>query len=364
MSDKHKEAASTESIKKDIAVSNPTDRTKIFWIVCGFIGIILSLIIFSGGHAKKEPTAIGVRPMVANDSNSELQRNLAKLRSQQKKEHQTQVTQPKTKSVGTSFFKSRPSQTKYSKEYLMELSAPSNVYEAAPPQGQTGQNAKAEVVIAGQGSQSQFLNQQTQTTTLFATRISHPRYTIASGEFLHATLETAIQSNLPGMVRAVVTRPVYAYVGKRPLIPAGARLIGQYASNIAQGHRRVMVVWNRVILPNGIAIQINSPGTNAIGIAGQGADSINHHFFARFGQATLLSLIGASAANLGVGAHDQFNSADAYRSAIAQSFQQSAKDALKGSASIGPTLHIYQGASINVFVAHDLNFYNVLKDQR
>ena len=116
-----------------------------------------------------------------------------------------------------------------------------------------------------------------------------------------------------------------------------------------------------MVLPSGIAVQINSTGTDALGRAGQGADSVNRHFFARFGESTLLSLLAAGTSTAGVGNSDQYNSASQYRIAIAQSFQQSAQKSLQGTEAMKPTIHIHQGANINVFVAHDLSFYRVLK---
>ena len=123
-----------------------------------------------------------------------------------------------------------------------------------------------------------------------------------------------------------------------------------------------MVIWSRIILPDGIAVQLNSPGTDSLGRAGQGADSVNTHFLARFGEAALLSIIGAGASSTGVGDGDQYNSAAQYRMAVAQSFQQSAQKSLQGTLPMKPTVHIHQGAAINVFVAHDLSFYHVLKN--
>lgn len=128
-----------------------------------------------------------------------------------------------------------------------------------------------------------------------------------------------------------------------------------------QGQNRVMIIWNRIILPNGIAIQLDSPGTDVLGRSGQGADSLNTYFFARFGESVLLSLIGAGSANVGVNNQDQNNSTAQYRAAIAQSFQQSAQQSLQGSVAMRPTLQVYQGTAIHVFVARDLSFYKVLK---
>ncbi len=218
--------------------------------------------------------------------------------------------------------------------------------------------------FAGQSTFDQFGNQNTGASTVFATRVAHPSYSIVSGEFLHAVLETAIQSDLPGMVRAIISKPVYAYTGDTALIPAGSRLIGQYSSTVLQGQNRVFVIWNRVILPNGVSAQLNSPGVDPLGVAGQGADNVNTHFFARFGEASLLSIMGAAAANYGVHPEDQYNSSASYRMAMSQSFQQSAQQSLENSLPMQPTITIHQGAEINVFVARDIDFYPVFSESK
>lgn len=226
--------------------------------------------------------------------------------------------------------------------------------------GSNNANAPTQAVLAGQGANANFANQGTAVDTASAGTIAHPTATVAQGELIEATLETPIDSDLPGLVRAVTTTPVYAYTGNQPLIPAGSRLIGQYSSGVIQGQSRIMVVWNRIVLPNGVTAQLNSPGTDDQGMAGEGADSINRHFWGQFGEASLLSIIGAGSANVGVSGSDQYNSASQYRSALSNSFSDSAGTVLDHSIDTKPTLKVYQGAQINVFVARDVDFNNVL----
>lgn len=196
---------------------------------------------------------------------------------------------------------------------------------------------------------TKFANQPSHSNTIYSTKLLHPGYTVPQGELIHAVLETAIDSDLPGMIRAVVSHPVYAYIGERILIPEGARLIGQYASKTVSGINRVMIIWQRILLPNGVSIQLDSPATDILGSAGMAADSVNSHFLQRFGQASLLSIIGATTAS--------YYSTQQYQAAIAQSFQSAANNNLQQSISVKPTLNIHQGARVNVFVAHDLDFY-------
>ena len=149
--------------------------------------------------------------------------------------------------------------------------------------------------------------------SLSAKRLKHPDYTLARGELIPAVLETAIHSDLPGLVRAVVERPVYSANAMKLLIPAGSKLMGHYDAGLVQGQSRVFVSWQRVLRPDGIVADLDSPGTDTLGRAGQGADHINRHAIERFQEGALLSLIGAGAANLGVGDNEQDNSKSEYR---------------------------------------------------
>lgn len=226
----------------------------------------------------------------------------------------------------------------------------------------TGMNEARNGVFGSDSPNAQFMTNvsHTSTPTEQATHILHPSTTLAQGAIIWATLETRISSDLPGMVRAVSSEDIYSEDGSTVLIPKGSRLIGQYSDAIAQAQRRVFVVWQRAIRPDNIDIQLGSPGTDRLGGAGFEADSVDHHFFAQFGTAALLSIIGAGAANVGINAQDQFNSAASYRQALASSFAQTAQSTLQATGVIKPTLTIDQGKLISVFVAKDLDFYNEL----
>lgn len=328
-------------------------RTHFYWLGGGALASLLVLLLSVDNSQTQQKTP---ETTINRDYRSSLNANLARLQVMQK-------AKPTIPTILNGTTQQPLIQPSISKKYLARQNAPTSMYSATF-QDITGRHTSPLVqkaTFAGQGSNENFGNSQLTTTTVEAKKIPHPDFTIASGEFLHAVLETVINSDLPGMVRAILSKPVYAYTGERLLLPAGSRLIGQYTSNLIQGQHRIMVIWNRIILPNGIAVQINSPGTDALGRAGQGANRVDTHFLARFGQSALLSLIGAGTATVGVKDQDQYNLAAQYRMAIAQSFQQSANQSLQGSLPMKPTLHIVQGALINVFVAHDLSFYQVLK---
>lgn len=208
----------------------------------------------------------------------------------------------------------------------------------------------------------QVSSQDSQVTN--ATRMAPLNFMVVEGHLIHAILESATDSDLPGFLRAVVSQPVYAEDGSQILIPQGSRLIGQYKSGMMEGQSRIFIVWTRLIIPGGVSVQLGSAGIDSLGVAGIGADEINRHFWQRFGTASLLSLIGAGAANVGVNGDTQSNSVADYRSAVANSFAQSASQSMQNESMIAPTLKTYQGKPIMVFVAHDLNFQDAMKNTK
>ncbi|WP_045809394.1 TrbI/VirB10 family protein [Candidatus Neoehrlichia lotoris] len=101
-----------------------------------------------------------------------------------------------------------------------------------------------------------------------ATRVANLNYTILQGKIIDAVLETAINSDLPGTLRAIISRDVYSDANNIIIIPKGSRLIGSYSFDESQSNTRVNIIWSRVILPHGIDIQIDSPGTDELGRQG------------------------------------------------------------------------------------------------
>jgi type IV secretion system protein VirB10 len=248
----------------------------------------------------------------------------------------------------------------------MRMVAPASVYSAGSSTGADSVSSNGEFTLGGVDTRdpnSRFMVSvsQSKAPIVRATHILHPETTLVQGAILQATLEPRIVSDLPGMLRAVVSDDVYSDDETEVLIPKGTRLVGQYSSGILPGQNRIFVIWQRLIRPDGIDILLNSPGTDQLGGAGIVASGIDHHFFEQFGTAALLSVIGAGAANIGVKPTDQLNSSSAYREAIAESFSQSAQNTLQNTGQIKPTLYVNQGAKISVFVARDLDFYAEFK---
>ena len=215
---------------------------------------------------------------------------------------------------------------------------------------------------------------------------------VAQGTMIRGVLETAVQSDLPGMVRAVTTEDVWSFDGRRVLIPAGTRLVGEYKSGLAQGQTRVFVVWTRLLRSDGVSVQLGSNGADELGRAGN-AGFVDEHYVERFGSAILLSLVGGASQYLG--SYGQTNASYGYggygtgalitttdpatgvttttqaplsssgldqrgrqiaTQNVSQTMNSIAQDALRNSIHIPPTIHLDQGSRIIVFVRRDLDF--------
>ena len=184
--------------------------------------------------------------------------------------------------------------------------------------------------------------------TAVATVLRNRSAIVPQGAFISGVLETALNSDLPGYARAIVSRDVRSFDGTRVLIPRGSRLIGQYSSGVSLGQSRLFVVWTRIITPEGVSIQIGSPGTDDLGRGGL-AGRVDRHFFERFGGALLLTVVNAAGAAIADGPNMQV-------------IIGSAQDATRGAnpTDIAPTIDVRQGAPIRVFVVRDLDFTQTL----
>jgi type IV secretion system protein VirB10 len=185
-------------------------------------------------------------------------------------------------------------------------------------------------------------------TKATATAGIDPKTTVTQGTLIPAVLETAIDTDVPGYGRAVVSADVRSFDGSRVLVPRSSRLIGQYKSGLQAGQKRAYVIWTRLIRPDGVSVNIASPAIAFSGETGL-AGKVDTHFFERFGSAMLLSVIGGLSAVSGGTAG----------LLIASSGQSAAAAAVGKTADIGPTVRVRQGEPIRVFTARDLDFSRV-----
>lgn len=214
----------------------------------------------------------------------------------------------------------------------------------------------------GMGSESSPLGEAlraTQAPMARAGLLPDRNYLIASGSFLDCALITALSSQVPGFTSCRLTRNIYSDNGRVLLLERGSILEGQYQSGqLRQGMSRIFVLWTRARTPNGVVVQLDSPGTDQLGRSGLDG-WVDTHFWQRFGGAMMLSLVDdiadyaiARERARGQGGELQFTSSgDAARDA--------ASIALEHTINIPPTLNKNQGDHINVYVARDLDFRGV-----
>jgi type IV secretion system protein VirB10 len=200
-----------------------------------------------------------------------------------------------------------------------------------------------------------FLNQQ-DTGGIYnphALQIPVLPYQVMAGSVIVASLITGINSDLPGLVTAQVTENVYDTVtGSALLIPQGSRLIGTYDSVVAFGQSRALLVWQRIILPDGSSIQIdNLPATDAAGYAGL-EDDVDYHTWQLLKGIAMATLLGVGT-ELGFGS----NESDLVR-AIRESTQQNAAQAgqrlTEKNLNIQPTITIRPGWPLRIVVQRDI----------
>jgi type IV secretion system protein VirB10 len=185
-------------------------------------------------------------------------------------------------------------------------------------------------------------------------------YELRAGFVIPATLISGINSDLPGQIVAQVSQDVYdTATGKYKLIPQGTRLVGSYDSQVAYGQSRVLVAWQRLVFPDGKAMDIGSmPGVDGGGYTGFN-DKVNNHYLRLFGSALLMSGIVAGINSSQTSPNnDPFGTSTntLLSQAIAQQMGQVAVELFKKNLNIAPTLEIRPGYRFNVMVVKDLTF--------
>jgi len=188
-----------------------------------------------------------------------------------------------------------------------------------------------------------------------ATRLHDLAHIIPQGTVIPAVLETAINSDLPGSTRAIVSRDVRSFDGSQILIPRGSTLIGQYRNGVAYGQHRAFVIWSRVLTPDGVSIDIGSPGTDPLGRGGLSGET-DTHFFQRFGSSILLSVLSAGVAAVSRGGSDTAIIIGSPLQAQTLASQTPKND-------IPVTVKVMQGTPMSVFLTRDLDFSDVVAAQ-
>jgi type IV secretion system protein VirB10 len=227
--------------------------------------------------------------------------------------------------------------------------APALIIDNSLPPAQAAAQSAAAKAAKALNANDQFFASQTGDAAQKAQKLSDPSQVVPQGAVIPAVLETAINSDLPGYTRAIVSRDVRSFDGARVLIPRGSRLVGQYKSGLASGETRAFIIWNRLIRPDGVSISLASPATDDLGQAGM-TGKVDSHFARRFGSAVLLSIVNGLAGALSGG------NSNTIVIGGASDAQGAVGEALSSDVKIPPTIKVPQGAPIQVFVARDLDF--------
>jgi type IV secretion system protein VirB10 len=233
-------------------------------------------------------------------------------------------------------------------------SAAASTVAVAPAADTQGGPVNAAAAPTGQNEKREFLKASTDRTTISPERIAPPvsPNILQAGSIIPAALITGIRSDLPGQITAQVTQNVYdSPTGRILLIPQGARLIGQYDSTVSTGQNRVLLAWDRLILPGGRSILLDrQPGADAAGMAGL-QDRTNYHWDNMLKAAMVSTLLGA-------GAQLVTNGDDALTQAIRYGTQdtinQTGQKLVQRQIDVPPTLTVRPGYPLNVIVTRDL----------
>lgn len=185
------------------------------------------------------------------------------------------------------------------------------------------------------------------------TPLSSP-YTLSAGSVIPASLITGLNSDLPGLVTAQVTQNVFDTVtGKILLVPQGARLIGKYDSIVAFGQKRALIVWQRIIMPDGSSLRIdNVPATDPSGYAGL-ADKVDFHTWQLLKGVVLSTLLGVSSE---LALSGQSDLVQAIRMSTQDNVARAGDQITQRNLGIQPTITIRPGAPVRLVVNRDLVF--------
>lgn len=201
--------------------------------------------------------------------------------------------------------------------------------------------------------------------TSSAEPLIRPDTLMLRGTYIRCVLETHVVTDIPGFTSCVVTEPVYSFSGKRLLLPKGSKVLGKYSTE--PNGPRVAVIWDRIVTPTGIDVNMASPGVDSLGGAGH-PGHLDEHWGARIGSAMLISLFsdafkyaaaeyGPSGTTVGSGGVVVQSPFESY---TAQTLQSLATQAVRRAANRPATVTIHQGTVVNVYVAKDVDFSGVV----
>ena len=263
-------------------------------------------------------------------------------------------------------------------DIALQQSPPANVYGGAPaktpaqlalerqlsgavfssqgslPATQNGSFPPGSSVATSEPGELSTLLRPSVATAVRAQVLPTQRLLLPKGAFLDCTLETAIDSTLPGMTTCVMATDAFGVDGEVVLLERGTKLVGETRGQVQQGSARVFVLWNEARTPAGVIVPLASPGADELGRSGL-PGAVDRHFWERFGAAMLVSVIDGA-----IQAAVQSSRGSSGTVIVNPSATQDVMtEVLKGTINIPPTVVKHQGDRIQVLVARDLDFRSV-----
>lgn len=231
--------------------------------------------------------------------------------------------------------------------------ASAHAYE--PESGSERASVSAAVPTAGSSAPDSVaaLLEPSATAAAQAKLLPTQRLLLAKGSFLDCTLETAIDSTLPGMTTCVTATDTFSTDGSVVLLERGTKLVGETRGQVRQGSTRVFVLWTEARTPTGVVVPLASPGTDELGRSGLQGE-VNRHFWERFGAAILVSVIDGAVQAAAQGSGD--GGTVIYSPSTSSDVMT---EVLRSTINIPPTVTKQNGDRIAVLVARDLDFRSV-----
>ncbi|CCD97177.1 putative conjugal transfer protein trbI [Bradyrhizobium sp. ORS 375] len=250
---------------------------------------------------------------------------------------------------------------------VSRLFATTNVRDTQPPATSSPTSDRAIVASGaddpfaqnGQERKLAFMNAPVDRRTTSLDRVTRPAspYVVQAGTVIPGALITGIRSDLPGQLTAQVTENIFdTPSGRVLLVPQGARLIGVYDSQVTAGQSRVLLVWTRLIMPNGRSIVLErQPGADAGGYSGL-SDEVDNHWRQLAGAALLSTLLSVGS-EVNAGANPNTNNAtilQALRQGFGNAMSQTGQQLVRQQMNVQPTLTVRPGFPVRVIVNRDL----------
>lgn len=204
--------------------------------------------------------------------------------------------------------------------------------------------------MAGSDSGLGGLLRPTVTPAAAASVLPTRRFLLPRGAFIDCTLETAIDSTLPGMTTCITATDTFGADGTVVLLERGSKLVGETRGQVQQGTSRLFVLWTEARTPTGVVVPLASPGTDELGRAGLTGE-VNRHFWDRFGAAILLTVINGAVQGV---VQSQSTGSSVIVSPTSTSDVMT--EVLRQTINIPPTVTKAQGDGIQVLVARDVDF--------